>query len=183
MVDKTGQRIPAILGLQRVEYERPPLIHEERVLWGIYCHAAADAGPRVVALWKTQARAAQYLRFAMASSWACDRCGTRFDRHRPLEASTFAEQRQRDVARPRAEELAPPSEAADLPPEGLTPAAVDRAGTAQAEAQRQEKATRRGPHAERLETARAVHEAAKQAMAKRPVKRDTPKDPFEDEVS
>jgi hypothetical protein len=101
-----------------------------------------------------------------ASTWKCP-CGQPFADHRSLEAPTFALQREADRALAReASEATAPMVIEEIPPSEPAPA----------------KAPRHGPHADRLERARAAHEAAirpKPAPAPKP---SPTKDPFEEDA-
>lgn len=183
--------VPSVLGVQRHEFPQRPLISEETVLWGVFCHRADEDTPRPVAWLRSEADAQRWCVYVREQSdWSCP-CGHRYEAHRPLTAPDFATQRAREQAdaeyqrtQAREAEVAQ-RQAASSPeapiafsetmadPESDLPPPPDPTPTP--------KGTR-GPHAERLERARAVHEAAKKAMPRKPVKRDIPKDPFEEDV-
>jgi len=180
---------PSVLGVQRQEFTRPVLISDTSLLWGVWCHPAQDPDPRVVVWYKSEAAAQRYLLYVIGSTWTCS-CGQPYATHRALEAPTFALQREADQsdARDAAEAAAPPAPDAPAAP-AVTgrETMADPEGPADSTSARQRRANQptrsgRGPHADRLERARAVHEAAKKAMPKKPLRREIPQDPFEEDV-
>jgi hypothetical protein len=97
-----------VLGLEKARYDHIPFIYTESELWGVWCLRAQDERPRLTALWKTQARAQQYLTFVLQSTWKCPRCGWSLGEHRPLQAETFGEHQALDTqASAGADEPAP----------------------------------------------------------------------------
>jgi hypothetical protein len=165
-----------VLGIERREFAKRPLISETPELWGLFCLRANEEEPRPVAWHRSEAKAQHWMCYVREQTvWSCT-CGQRYEDHQPLVLATFALQRQHDrdraasdaaIRQPAApavtfsETMADPETSLPPPPDPKPPT--------------------RGPHAERLERARAVHEAAKKAMPRQPVRREAPKDPFDEE--
>ena len=115
--------VASVLGIEPRPYDHVPLVTEDPLMWGVWCLAADQERPKLAAIWKSKPRAEQYLRFAKDSMWRCVVCRQSLQAHRPLTASTFAEQRAMDLA---AAQAAPAGESAT--PQGPPPAKPARRG-------------------------------------------------------
>jgi hypothetical protein len=166
--------IPSVLGIERREFTKPPLISDQTALWGIFCLRAGADEPRPVAWHRSEDKAQRALAYLRESTvWSC-LCGQRYEDHRLLATATFADQRQRD----QAEE--PSQRATDAPVEpGPSDAQSQRERWAK-EPSAEPKKRPRGPHADRLDKARAAHEAATRPTPA-PETPDPVKDPFAEE--
>jgi hypothetical protein len=124
-------QVPAILGRMAQHFAPPTQIGAD--LWGVFCLPPQTETPLLVGWFgdgegeSAQARATRFVAWLQARDDVCRHCRTRFDRHRLLEAVTFAEQRQQDRARAEQEAEASRQQArtAQKKTKGLTLAEIE----------------------------------------------------------
>jgi hypothetical protein len=175
--------------MEWVDYAQPPLITEANVLWRVVCFGPEAEAPKAVAYHRGEERCAQALAYSERSAWPCSACG-RPDRDHvriwtesvPLEEAFRAHRAMQLGQEAQSPTVSPEELEARSPGKermgGIAPHAevpVTPAPPLEAPNQPPRSGRQRGPHADRLEKARAAHRAATQPKPKVV----TPRDPFD----